>query len=193
LIFNLFLAWSFFMKSLVCLSVVMSAACFLPLAHAEEVHPLTANISLTTKYKYRGQDQSNTDKYLMPAVQGGFDYAMKNGFYVGNWNSSIGGRGGASSGTEVDLYGGYKGSITKDLGYDVGLLQYIYAGDTPLNTTEIYGALIYKIFSLKYSLTASKDYFDAAGTGTGRGTGYLDFSVNQEVVKNITLNGHLGQ
>ena len=103
------------MKSIVCVSVL--AALSASAVHAEEAaSPLTANVALTTKYKYRGQDQGSVQAFA-PAIQGGFDFS-KNGFYLGNWNSSIG----FGGGTEVDLYGGYKGAITKDLGYDVGML-----------------------------------------------------------------------
>jgi uncharacterized protein (TIGR02001 family) len=41
-------------------------------AHAD----FTANVSLTTKYKYRGQDQSDATKESVPAIQGGFDYTL---------------------------------------------------------------------------------------------------------------------
>ena len=37
---------------------------------------LSANVSLTTKYKYRGQDQSDPDKDSVPAIRGGFDYKV---------------------------------------------------------------------------------------------------------------------
>jgi uncharacterized protein (TIGR02001 family) len=166
------------------------AALVSPLAMAAEAGPqaVTANVSLTTKYKYRGLDQADP-RMLAPAIQGGFDFS-KNGFYIGNWNSSVG----TSVGSEIDLYGGYKGNFSKDFGYDLGLLQYVYAGSTAANTTELYGALSYDIFSLKYSITASKDYFGFGKPENkkGRGTSYFDFSVNYEVVKNLTLNGHLG-
>ena len=89
--------------------------------------PLTANIALTSNYKFRGQDQGN-DK---PAIQGGFDYTW-NGFYVGNWNSSIGF---TNAGIEMDFYGGYKGELAKDVGYDVGLLQYYYPQKTRASAT----------------------------------------------------------
>jgi uncharacterized protein (TIGR02001 family) len=147
---------------------------------------LTANVALTTKYKFRGQDQADATKDSVMAVQGGFDYTM-GGFYVGNWNSSVG----FAHGTEVDLYGGYKGEIAKDLGYDVGLLQYYYPGSnaSSLNTTEIYGALSYSFFTVKYSHTVSSKYF---GLREGDGTGYLDLSANYELMKNVTLNAHLG-
>ncbi|MGP1682505.1 MAG: TorF family putative porin, partial [Giesbergeria sp.] len=50
---------------------------------------LTGNVSLTTNYKFRGQDQDTSKvKAVKPAIQGGFDYAFgESGFYVGNWNS----------------------------------------------------------------------------------------------------------
>jgi len=183
-------------KSLLILATasVLSAA-----AHAEDPAPpapLTANISLTSNYKYRGQDQGNNK----PAIQGGFDWS-KNGFYLGNWNSSIGF---TNAGIEMDFYGGYKGEIAKDFGYDVGILQYYYPqkdrsanGVADFNTTELYGALTYSFATLKYSHTVSKDYFGWGSVGgvstfKGRGTGYLDLSANYEVVKGLTLNGHVG-
>lgn len=146
---------------------------------------LTANLSLTTKYKYRGQDQSDATKDVLPAVQGGFDYT-KGPFYLGNWNSSIG----FAGGTEMDFYGGYKGEVA-GLGYDVGLLTYYYpgSGTSVLNTTEIYGAVSYSIATLKYSHTVSNKYF---GIDEGQGTGYLDLSANYELMKGLTLNAHLG-
>lgn len=151
-------------------------------AHADG---LSANVSLTSKYKYRGQDQSDADKEVLPAIQGGFDYAL-GGLYVGNWNSSIG----FAHGTEVDLYGGYKGTAGS-LGYDVGILQYYYPGSgvSDLNTTELYGALSWSLFTAKYSTTVSKRYF---GFEEARGTGYLDLSANYPLMENLTLNAHAG-
>jgi uncharacterized protein (TIGR02001 family) len=164
-------------------------------ASAPDPSPLTANINLTTNYKFRGQDQGTT-KYWSPAVQGGFDWSS-NGFYLGNWNSNVS----FGGNIEMDLYGGYKGEIIKDLGYDVGVLQYYYPhkGGLDYNTTEIYGALSYSFFSLKYSHTVSKDYFgigqsqtDAGATKSyGRNTGYLDLSGNFPIDK-WTINGHIG-
>lgn len=162
-------------------------------ARAEDppVSPFSANISLTTNYKYRGQDQGSLpSKTLRPAVQGGFDWT-KDGFYLGNWNSSIGWLSGSS--VEMDFYGGYKGEIVKDVGYDVGILRYQYNGAAIANTTELYGAVSYGPASLKYSHTVSKDYFGwGSGTYSGRNTGYLDLSGNFPVVEGLTINTHVG-
>jgi uncharacterized protein (TIGR02001 family) len=162
------------------LFALVACAVLAPLAHADG---LSANLSLTSKYKYRGQDQSDPRKAVLPAVQGGFDYTT-GPFYVGNWNSSIGGAGG----TEMDFYGGYKGEAA-GFGYDVGLLQYYYPGATTFNTTEIYGGISYGIASAKLSYVASDKYFGATDS---RGTLYLDLGANYELMKGVTLNGHVG-
>ncbi|MGL6205855.1 MAG: TorF family putative porin, partial [Giesbergeria sp.] len=90
---------------------------------------LTGNLSLTTNYKYRGQDQdASKSKAVKPAVQGGFDYAFgESGWYVGNWNSSVDWLSGNS--IEMDLYGGYKFKGA-GLDWDLGALAYVYPGNS---------------------------------------------------------------
>lgn len=144
---------------------------------------LTANVTVASKYKYRGQDQSDPSKDFLPAIQGGFDYTA-GAFYVGNWNSSIG----FAGGTEMDFYGGYKGEVS-GMGYDVGVLQYYYPAATVANTTELYGALSYGIATGKLSYVASEKYF---GATKSRGTLYLDLAANYELAKGVTLNTHVG-
>jgi uncharacterized protein (TIGR02001 family) len=153
---------------------------------------LTANVSLTTNYKFRGQDQdiitsagTLKTKAVKPALQGGFDYTHASGFYVGNWNSSVNWLTGNS--LEVDVYGGYRGEIAKDLGFDVGVLAYLYPGNTNGNTTEIYGGLTYGPFSAKYSHTVSSDYFFY-----GSKAGYLNVAYAQEITKGLTLKASIG-
>jgi uncharacterized protein (TIGR02001 family) len=145
--------------------------------------PVSANIALTTKYKYRGQDQSDDQKNVLPAVQGGFDFAM-NGFYAGNWNSSVG----FGNGTEMDFYAGYKGEL-EGFSYDVGVLHYYYPAVGDINTTEAYVSVGFGPLTAKYSHTVSKKYFGLDG---GRGTGYLELNAEYEVAKGITLVGHVG-
>ena len=153
---------------------------------------LTANVSLTTNYKFRGQDQdiitsagTLKTKAVKPALQGGFDYTHSSGFYVGNWNSSVNWLTGNS--LEVDVYGGYRGEIAKDLGFDVGVLAYLYPGNTNGNTTEIYGGLTYGPFSAKYSHTVSSDYFFYKSKA-----GYLNVAYAQEITKGLTLKASIG-
>lgn len=153
---------------------------------------LAGNISLTTNYKFRGQDQDTSKiKAVKPAIQGGFDYSFgDSGFYVGNWNSSVDWLSGNS--LESDVYGGYKfkaGSV--DL--DVGVLTYIYPGNSSGNTTEAYIGATLGPVSAKYSHTLSRDYFAFAGPGLkGRNTGYLNLAFAQEVAPKFTLKASVG-
>ncbi|KAF1021331.1 MAG: hypothetical protein GAK30_01952 [Paracidovorax wautersii] len=152
---------------------------------------LTGNVALTTNYKFRGQDQdmlkSDPNKTFKPAIQGGLDYAFSNGFYVGNWNSSVNWL--DNNSIESDLYGGYKGDLGHGLTYDVGVLGYFYPGAGSANTGEIYGALTWSAFTLKYSHTVSKKYF---GLEDGRNTGYLNLAVAQEIAPKLTLKASIG-
>jgi uncharacterized protein (TIGR02001 family) len=158
------------------LALALASSCVAAPALAEGV---ATNFSLTTNYKFRGQDQTDNK----PAIQGGFDYSV-GGFYVGNWNSSIS----FANGIEMDVYGGYKGEIG-GLGYDVGVLQYVYPGLSDANTTEIYGGLSIGPFGAKYSHTVSKEYF---GVPNGRNTGYLSLTAGYEVITGLTLDGAVG-
>lgn len=177
------------MKKTTLIGLVALSSLVAATARAEEAAApaVSSNLSLTSNYKYRGQDQGNNK----PAVQGGFDYS-NSGFYVGNWNSSIGF---TNSGLEMDFYGGYKGEIAEGLSFDVGGLQYYYPQKDKVvnfNTTELYGAISFGPATVKYSHTVSKDYFGLTGTDGGRGTGYLDVSANFEVAKGLVVNTHVG-
>ena len=167
---------------------------------------LTGNVSLTTDYKFRGQDQdvigSNglaKTSWFKPAIQGGLDYVFgESGFYVGNWNSSVNWLPGNS--VEMDFYGGYKMKASIfDL--DFGVYTYYYPGNTAGNTTELYGAATYTnetvgAFTLKYSGTVSNDYFNYASTRvrdlSGRGTGYLNLAYNKEIYPKLTVKAGVG-
>ncbi|MGD9787117.1 MAG: TorF family putative porin [Sulfuricellaceae bacterium] len=175
-----------------------------PSAHAEEAaspHTFTANVTLASEYIYRGIAQTRGK----PALQGGFDYSHSSGLYAGIWGSNISwisdGTAGASASLELDVYGGYKGSITNDLGFDVGVLTYNYPG-TGLptgaanpNTTEVYGALNWKWLSVKYSHTTTSLFgwtkTNDANAET-KGSGYLDVSGNFDLGSGWGLNAHVG-
>ncbi|SEB23304.1 conserved hypothetical protein [Variovorax sp. YR216] len=168
---------------------------------------LTGNVSVTTNYKFRGQDQDVLGRndyaktsWFKPAIQGGLDYAFgDSGFYVGNWNSSVNWLKGNS--VEMDFYGGYKFKAGI-LDLDVGVYQYYYPGNTAGNTTEIYGGASWSdekigTFAGKYSWTVSKDYFNYAGHQGGSGldgqnTGYLNLSYTKEIFPKVTFKTAVG-
>ena len=177
--------------SLKALGVALAAA--MPLMASAQ---LSGNLSLTSNYKYRGQDQDVSKvKAFKPAVQGGLDYAFgESGWYVGNWNSSVDWLPGNS--IEMDLYGGYKFKAG-EFDLDLGALTYLYPGNTTGNPTELYAAGTWGPLTAKYSHTVSKDYFGWAGAKAGSGrkgtnTGYLAFSFAQEVAPSVTLKASVG-
>ncbi len=170
-------------------AVALSAAAWAPVAAQAQ---LASNVGATTDYRYRGISQSR----LKPAVQAGVDYSIS-GFYVGGWVSSIkwvkdfGG----NAKVEVDVYGGYKGEIAKDFTYDVGVLSYVYPSNklsgltgASANTTEIYGALTYSIYTAKYSHALTNTF----GNIDSKNSYYLDLSAGLDVGGGFTLTPHLG-
>ena len=171
-------------------------------AQAEEPaspHTFTGNVGLFSQYVFRGISQTNED----PALQGGFDYSHASGFYLGTWASNISWLNDApagvdpaysSSSMEIDVYGGYRGAFGETgIGYDVGLLQYIYPGDrnpgiTKADTLEAYAALTWSFLSAKYSYSLG----DTFGVNNSSGTWYLDLSANYPITEALTLNLHYG-
>ena len=178
---------------------------------AKEPEPdwtVTGNATLVADYRFRGFTQTNYG----PAFQGGFDATHKSGFYLGNWNSNVAQALYNGASLETDLYGGYKGELMKDLGFDVGVLHYMYAKSgkdytarqtdgtlhpaqgKKIDNTEIYGGLTYGPFSGKL-FYATGDYFKTAALFNAPkktdGTTYLDLSYSQEF-SGITVGAHYG-
>ena len=161
----------------------------------------TGNLGLYSQYVFRGISQTNEK----PAVQGGFDLGHKSGFYAGTWASNISwisdGNPAASASMEWDFYGGYKGSLPADFGYDLGVLYYWYPGSYPSgyvlpNTTELYAGLTWKFLAAKYSYSVNNKTF---GFPDSRGSSYLELNANYDVVEKVsdaigkvTLIGHVG-
>lgn len=166
-------------------------------------HTVTYNAGLFSQYIFRGLTQTGEEM----ALQGGVDYAHASGFYAGAWASNISwledaGPAGASaydnSSLELDIYGGYRNTIGETgIGYDIGLLQYIYPGDNNNNfiedaeTTEIYGSLSWKFLQAKYSHIVSSD---AWGIKDGSGTYYAELNANYPIGETgMTVNAHAGR
>lgn len=155
-------------------------------------HTFTGNMTLASEYLYRGIAQTAGD----PALQGGFDYAHASGFYAGVWGSNISWLENASvsgASLEIDVYGGYKGAITDDLGFDVGVLTYNYPGSlapaaTNPDTTELYGALTWKFLTLKYSQSTGNLF----GTANSKGSSYLELNAAYDLGEGWGINGHVG-
>lgn len=162
----------------------------------ESPHSFSGNLGLFSQYIWRGMTQ--TDEEL--ALQGGVDYAHASGLYAGAWASNVSWTTDLgymdSNSLELDLYAGFAGSIGKTgLGYNVGLLQYLYpgtgaAGQPDTDATEIYGGLSYNWFNVKASYTVSDE---AWGFDDASGTVYYEANADIPLGENgLHLNLHVG-
>lgn len=184
------------------LSVLVAAAFVTPLAalaqtaapaKPEPEYTFTGNAGIFSDYRFRGFTQTN----YKPAFQGGFDFAHKSGFYLGNWNSNVEQSLYTGASLEMDFYGGYKGSVG-DFGYDVGYLYYYYpnsgvGGSTKIDNGEVYVGGSYGPVSLKYYYSTTK--FFALGKGTSidtKGSQYLDLGATYDLGGGFGINGHIG-
>lgn len=178
------------MKSIALLaaSAATVAALAVPAVSLAADSSVAFNASVVTDYRYRGISQTR----LKPAVQGGVDFTA-GAFYLGGWASTIKWikDGGGDANVEIDLYGGYKGEISKGLGYDIGLLTYQYPSNglnPSANTLEIYGALTAGPVTAKYSHSTTNLF----GFANSKGSGYLDISATFDV-GGFAVTPHIGR
>jgi uncharacterized protein (TIGR02001 family) len=173
----------------------------------EEASPLSANITLTTDYVFRGISQTQNG----PAIQGGVDYAHPSGFYLGTWASNVSwistvaGTPPAAfkdnNSMEIDFYGGYRATLAEDFGLDVGVITYYYpgnqvSGSNDPDTTELYLGGSWKFLSAKYSYTASNQFVgwgtEADGTAKTQGSYYIEGAANYDFGDGWGVMGHVG-
>jgi len=183
-------------KVLLGLSCTLALTAVPGISHAD----LAFNVAAFSDYRYRGISQTR----LKPAIQAGVDYSA-GGLYLGAWMSTIrwikDAYGDAQ--LEIDLYGGYKGEISKGLGFDVGVLQYVYPSASTKqwdasyknpNTTEIYGALTFGPVTskLSYATTNLFGNYDFAGKKDSKGSMYLDVTASFDVGGGVMVAPHVG-
>ena len=150
---------------------------------------ISGNFGLFSDYRFRGISQ--TDRKA--ALQGGFDFTHKSGFYVGNWNSNISSSFTAGANVENDIYAG----IVKEVGpveLNLGVLRYIYPGATATakpDTTEVYLGVTYGPISYKYSHSTT-NYF-GANSGNSKGSSYQEINASFDLTDSISVSAHAGR
>ena len=192
------------MKKLAYALVLTGLVAVPALAQAEEAaspHTFSANITLATDYIFRGLTQTGHQ----PAIQGGIDYTHASGLYLGTWASNVSwvkeGLYKDNSSMEIDLYGGYRGSLPADIGYDVGVITYYYPGDKNTtnnfaspNTTEAYASASWKFLSLKYSHVVSSHFVGWEGPNGEKtqNSNYIELNANYDLGGGWGVLGHVG-
>jgi uncharacterized protein (TIGR02001 family) len=184
-------------KSVLVLTALLAATAAMAQTAAPAAAPapeftLAYNVGVVSDYRFRGISQTSSD----PALQAGVDFAHKSGFYLGAWGSNVKwlkDYAGATDGNlEIDLYGGYKGEISKDFTYDLGLITYQYPSNNALtnaNTTEVYGALTYSIVTVKYSQSTG-NFVANANSSNSR---YFELAANFDLGSGFTVTPHVGR
>lgn len=173
-------------------SVLASTAASAQTKTPEPDYTLSYNVGAVNDYRFRGIAQTSTG----PALQTGADFAHKSGLYLGAWGSNISwikDYAGATDGSlEIDLYGGFKGEISKDFTYDLGLIRYQYPSNnaaTNANTTEFYGALTYGLVTAKYSRSAG----NFVANPNSSGSAYFEVAASFDLGNGFTLTPHVGR
>lgn len=172
---------------------------------APEPMAVTGGITLISDYRFRGVTQTNED----PAIQGTINFNHVSGLYAGVWASTVdGGIDGSTPAltgygdAEIDLYAGYTKTLSNGLGFDIGLLYYLYPdGAKGLNTDffEPYASVSYTIGPVSTKVGAAYAWggqaglagFDVKGGNDDNLYVYGDASVGIPTTP-ITLKGHLG-
>lgn len=160
-------------------ATVLSLAVTGALAGGQAIAGVEANIGATSNYIWRGVTQSNDGA----AVSGGLDWSDDSGFYLGTWTSSLGG-----GQYELDLYGGIGGEIEGGLGYDVGVIAYLYPiGDDELDFTEVYLNGSYGMFNAGVAYTVDTE---AGGSGDLYASAGLDFDLGNDMGLGLTFGSY---
>ena len=188
--------------ALAVMALISSSAAFSQMKAPAPNYTITYNVAAVSDYRFRGIEQSAGQ----PSLQGGVDFAHKNGIYAGAFFASnvkwIKDFNEANKGDyEVDLYGGYKGALFKGLGFDIGAITYQFPGNdsgdrgTPgagnfskADTLEYYAGLTLGPVSLKYYVSSG----DFLGNRRSDGSNYLDLSATFDLGNGYSLTPHYG-
>jgi len=174
----------------------------------------SGNFSVVSDYRFRSISQT----YNLPAVQGGFDLGHSAGFYVGTWGSNVGTNardrrvpagsppgtlpqptttagtfaGGAS--LEMDLYGGYRFEVARNIALDVGVIYYLYPGAKDPITLRRFDTTEFYVGASLGNLTAKLNYAlsDFFGLIDSSGAYYGDLGYIYPVGKSTNLVAHVG-
>lgn len=147
------------------------------------------NIAVTTDYVWRGVSQTLGD----PALQAEVSFEHDSGFYAGFWGSNVDffdesdpeadPEDDDEADVEVDVWVGFAGETEGGLGWDVGVIAYLFPGanrDVLDNSEEFYGGLSYGYFTA----TVYQDF--------DNDTTYVDVGAEFELPREFTLGAHVG-
>jgi uncharacterized protein (TIGR02001 family) len=152
-------------------------------------YTLTGNLGIFSDYRFRGISQTNKHA----AIQGGIDFAMKNGLYLGNWNSNVDSSQYNGANIEMDFYGGWKATFG-DFGLDLGGIYYYYPGTGAnpaafdVKNGELYIGGSWGPLSAKYYYAVT-DFFGAPDSD---GSWYVNLAATHDFGNGFGVNFAIG-
>lgn len=164
----------------------------------------SGNVTLASDYVFRGVSQTQGK----PTAQATLDFVHVGGAYLGLFGSGVSHAAyNNGSGSEIDVYGGYRHALGKDENIDLGLVTYWYAGakfaaggeTIKYDTQDAKLGLNLGSFNAYGWLTLSKHWFGYAvdpyngNLVDSRGSTYIEANWNPELAPGLTLNLHGGQ
>jgi uncharacterized protein (TIGR02001 family) len=165
------------MKSIKTLALVTGLLAISGVSQAQFSSTWTA----VSDYDFRGWSQSAKD----PALQGSADYAFgDSGFAVGAWASNVDFENDAD--IELDLYGGYTGTVNDTFSWNAGFVYYGYpSSDDAGEFVEVYAGLNAGNFGFKQWYT--DNLFDS-----GVDAMYSEANYTQPLGEKFSLGFHAG-
>ncbi len=159
----------------------------------------TANAAATSDYVWRGTTQTDGNA----AIQGGIDYSMPFGVYVGAWTSNTDFVADENDGNylksyELDLYAGYAFELGP-VAIDIGYVGYLYpqtkgnptdpADDGDIDFNEGYLGVGFDVGKTSWLVQAnySSDVF-----ATGQDGLYLELGLDIPIKDDLVLAFHVG-
>ncbi|EMR14016.1 hypothetical protein MPL1_01921 [Methylophaga lonarensis MPL] len=170
--------------SALCFAAAITLASNAALAWQSEdgQHAVKANALLGSDYVFRGVSQTENK----PAIQGGVDYEHVTGFYVGTWASNVNFGNENDASIEMNIYGGLANEFgNTGIRYDLGVVRYIYSGESSLNFNELYGSLGYSFFT--FAVAHSNDIFNTGERGT-----YYNLAFDYELPMGVAFTAAYG-
>ncbi|MFA9218180.1 MAG: TorF family putative porin [Sphingomonadaceae bacterium] len=164
----------------------------------------TGNLTLASDYLFRGISQTQAK----PTVQATLDFTHASGFYLGLFGSGVSHAAyNNGSGSEVDVYGGYRYPLSADSNIDAGLVTYWYPGahyaaggkDIKYHSQEAKLGLNVGSFNAYAWVALSQYWFgfavapDSGKLVNTRGTAYVEANWNPELAPGLVLNLHAGR
>lgn len=116
-----------------------------------------ANVTLSSDYSFRGISQTGLD----PAIQGGFDIALDNGFSIGTWASNV--NFDSATSMELDLYASWESDTIGDLfTISASIIRFEYPSEGDILDYMEYSIGI-SAWNASFGLNFSNEYFGANG------------------------------